>query len=111
MAIQLRDTQFGHLVRLVSGSKLFRYPDENDRFLWKKFILQGTIDAFPESGRKDDPAISNEGKENQTGASFDLQQSSRNHTIENEKGLGLVDWYSSDDPEVSASAYPGQRSG
>jgi hypothetical protein len=29
MATQLRDTHFGHLVRYLSGKKLFLYPDEH----------------------------------------------------------------------------------
>jgi DHA1 family multidrug resistance protein-like MFS transporter len=28
MATQFRDTHFGHLVRFLSGNKLFQYPDE-----------------------------------------------------------------------------------
>ena len=110
MAIQLRDTQFGHGVRLVSDNKLFQYPDEIDQFLWKRCISQSTIDAFSKSGAKGDPIISEEGEAKQYDTNADLELS-RNQTIENEKATGLVHWYGSDDPEVSAPVYIGQRSG
>jgi len=34
----IRDSAFGHLVRLAGRGKFFRYAEENDSTLWKKFI-------------------------------------------------------------------------
>ena len=34
----VRDTAFGHLVRLFSRKKLLKYPDENYSALWKQSL-------------------------------------------------------------------------
>lgn len=38
MASLVQDTAFSNLVRLVSGGRLFRFPDEADPELWKKYV-------------------------------------------------------------------------
>ncbi|KAK5164252.1 uncharacterized protein LTR77_009946 [Saxophila tyrrhenica] len=42
MATQLRDTQLGLVVRLLSGRRLFAYPDQLDGSLWKTFQANTT---------------------------------------------------------------------
>lgn len=34
----VRDSTFGRLVRLATGSKVFSYPEERDPSLWKKYV-------------------------------------------------------------------------
>lgn len=34
----IRDTCFGQIVRLVSGNRLLRYPEEDDPDWWKKYV-------------------------------------------------------------------------
>jgi DHA1 family multidrug resistance protein-like MFS transporter len=34
----IRDSPFGHVVRLVSRGKLFPYPEESDPNLWKQYV-------------------------------------------------------------------------
>src|SRR5690242_14813733 len=36
----IRDTAFGHIVRLVTRNKCFQYPEERDPSLWKKYVNQ-----------------------------------------------------------------------
>ena len=34
----IRDTAFGQIVRVASGRRYFKYPEEENHDLWKKFI-------------------------------------------------------------------------
>ena len=34
----IRDSTFGHLVRLATGGKAFQYAEERDPELWKKYV-------------------------------------------------------------------------
>lgn len=34
----IRDSPFGHIVRLVTRNKVFQYPEERDPELWKKYV-------------------------------------------------------------------------
>ena len=101
MATQLfRDTQFCHLVRLLSGNKLFRYPDENDPSLWEKSVFwKDTTSGQTEPGQQSSGVGRSE--ELETWDQIDLRQPSLNHTIEEGKDVYLIDWYGPDDPEVS----------
>jgi len=81
MTSQFRDTQFGQVVRFLSGEKLLRYPDENDPSLWKQSL------------RRDKPHIKDD---------VDLQDKNINQALENGNDIYLIDWYGPDDPEVSA---------
>ena len=36
----IRDSPFGHIVRLVTRKKCFQYPEEKDPSLWKKYVNQ-----------------------------------------------------------------------
>lgn len=38
MSELLRDTAFGHLIRLVFGKRYFQYSEEKDPELWKKYL-------------------------------------------------------------------------
>ena len=107
MASQFRDTQFGHVVRLLSKRKLFRYPDEIDPSLWKKSLRQ---DGLPKpAGSEDSRQIgtlktekdrpNDDGESNLSHGPPDPQPS-QDAIIGHEKDIFFVDWYSPDDPEV-----------
>ena len=97
MTTQLRDTQFGHLLRFLSGNKLFRYPDEIDPSLWKKSLQRDTTSPSTPSGEQTNASAQDFNKQD-----GDLQDRSGNHVVEDGKDTYLVDWYGPDDPEVSA---------
>jgi DHA1 family multidrug resistance protein-like MFS transporter len=101
MTTQLRDTQFGHLVRILSNNRLFRYPDEIEPLLWKKRTspqLDGQYDETEILEGLDDS--------NHTSTKdFDLQNPNLNHVVDGGKDIHLVDWFGKDDPEVCSSFY------
>lgn len=45
MSKWVRDTAFGHTVRLFSGNRVFQYPEERDTELWKRYVRQNTKPA------------------------------------------------------------------
>ncbi|KAH8165466.1 hypothetical protein CIB48_g2795 [Xylaria polymorpha] len=79
----LRNTTFGELARLLSGKKIFPYPDEVDSSLLKK----GT--------RRDDSEQSNGSV---TKSEKEDEQDTTTHNGSDEE-IFLVDWYGPDDPE------------
>ncbi|KAL9610745.1 MAG: hypothetical protein Q9167_004564 [Letrouitia subvulpina] len=94
MTTQFRDTQFGHLVRFLSGHKLFRYPDEIDPSLWKKSLQQDTSSTSSRSPER--PNASEKESDTPDG---DLRDLNTKHVVEDGKDIHLVDWYGPDDPE------------
>lgn len=98
MTTQFRDTQFGHLVRFLSGNKLFRYPDEIDPSLWKRSLQQDTSSTSTQSQERPNP--SEKDSDTQDGDFRDLNSK---HVVEDGKDIHLVDWYGPDDPEVSTA--------
>jgi DHA1 family multidrug resistance protein-like MFS transporter len=105
MTTQFRDTQFGHLVRLASGNKLFLYPDEIDPSLWKRSVQRSKNPLPALSGDQHSGLEKPQDTSDSTNASakdFDTQNDALNHTIEIGEGIYLVDWYGPDDPEVFA---------
>ena len=89
MAFQFHTTTFGLLMRLLSGNKIFQYPDEIDPLLWKKFLRQDTSEHANDSGGG---SSKNEADENSA------LQDTVVHDGDNE--ILLVEWYGPDDPEV-----------
>ncbi|KAI2623985.1 benomyl/methotrexate resistance protein [Hypomontagnella submonticulosa] len=87
MATQIRDTEFGHLVRLLS-QRLLRYPDEIDPSLWKRFLQRNTDSTSTPSGERVND-----------GQGIDLQDLSPNPVVDDGQDVCLVDWYGPDDPE------------
>lgn len=83
MAVQLRETQLGVLLRLLSGNRLLQYPDELDPSLAKTFQRDSTDPetALKASEQNEEPVKANGGAED------------RNEVY-------LVGWYGPNDPEV-----------
>ncbi|KAI1087739.1 benomyl/methotrexate resistance protein [Rostrohypoxylon terebratum] len=84
MANQIRDTEFGHLVRFLSRHKLFRYPDEDDASLWKQCLQRDTGSTAIPSGEQANQLVG------------DLRSGS---IVEDSQDTYLVQWYGPDDPE------------
>lgn len=83
MAVQLRETQLGGLLRLLSGNRLLQYPDELDPGLAKTFQRdsinpQTDLKAIEQN---EEPVKGNDGAED------------RNDVC-------LIGWYGPNDPEV-----------
>jgi DHA1 family multidrug resistance protein-like MFS transporter len=121
----MRDTAFGQIVRVVSGRRYFKYPEEENPELWKKFIDKeksanlahhGTVDP-PEDDEKSNADSDRRPRE-------DSDSSSRTHvgggeTInevsgakvdpENGKDINLVSWYGPDDPEMPMNWSSGKK--
>lgn len=101
MTTLFRDTQFGHVVRFLSGNKLFRYPDESNHSLWEKFSQRESSSPGEHGEKIETIDLAT------TSAPQDLELLDRsvNHIVTGGKDIFLVDWYDADDPEVSICFY------
>lgn len=126
MAELFRDTPFGHLVRLLSRGKLFKFPEEADPSIWTRYIdekksgylayhgdvaepddgfnfegLEGirTHDQQDSHSRPPRLALRNSYRQRQS----DIENVNRASgvKVDSEKGkdLHLVSWYGDNDPE------------
>lgn len=106
MAWRLHTSVFGQILRLVSKNKLFRYPDEIDPALWKKAILQDTMEYGQERTSNAISASSRDDEEKNSSAQRSTTQDDHYTVSSIAKDLNsnhetlLVGWYGSDDPEV-----------
>ncbi len=115
MAELLRDTVFGHLVRLITKGKVLQYAEEKDPSLWKQYIdreqtknmaLFGNLEGT-ESEEKKDHSPSEESSQTRNGDA-DQPEHNRLHStitaqrVDTEKGRDttMVTWFGDDDPEV-----------
>lgn len=118
MGDRFRDTVFGQVVRLLSGKRLLKFPDELDLTLWKECVQKDSVTASSTPGEKDSLAgsgdqtaadISDSGeKVEKQGGNMLSEKGSRNRHILPQsylshgktKNVILVDWYGPDDQEV-----------
>lgn len=107
MTTQLRDTQFGRLVRLLSSNKLLHYPDEIDSSIWESVLRQDVGKPSPLSSEKVshlDPGRTNSSNYscNHDSCLQDLKLHEQNQSRpqQRHKDISLVDWYSPGDQEV-----------
>ncbi|KAL6708500.1 GTPase-activating protein [Coniothyrium glycines] len=113
----IRDSAFGHVVRLVTKNKAFQYPEEKDPSLWKKYVSEeksghaayhGSTEA-PE-GKESIDALNdargisqrenNSRTSSQTHVGEDCNEAS-GVKVDPEKGkdLHVIDWYGDNDPQ------------
>lgn len=117
-----QDTQFSAVVRMVSGKKLFRFPDEIDPSLWKKSVQKKQQDSTntPNSSSEEDveprlPPTTLQGSDDSVVRDKEIDNlpaqllSDINHTVEDGKDIFLIDWYGPDDPEVSMPRSRGRK--
>jgi hypothetical protein len=110
----MRDTAFGHLVRLVSGRRFFKYSEEENHELWKQFIDEKKSANLARHGTVEPPEDDDEKEKEEDDQTprEDSDSSSRTHVdgqvneasgvkVDPEKGrdINLVTWYSDSDPE------------
>jgi DHA1 family multidrug resistance protein-like MFS transporter len=113
----IRDSPFGHIVRLVSRGKLMQYPEEKDSNLWKKYVNQEKSGYAAHHGSTEPPEEHDEELSQARGIRSregrDSDASSTTHVpdghnvasgvrVDPEKGkdVHVIDWYGPDDPQV-----------
>jgi DHA1 family multidrug resistance protein-like MFS transporter len=114
----IRDSPFGHIVRLVTRNKVFQYPEERDPELWKKYVHEeksgymahhGTVEPPEEESEELNQAQGIRGRERQSSDSSSRTQVGEGFNeasgvrIDPEKGKDkhVIDWYGPEDPQVS----------
>jgi len=92
-SLHLPSTMFGQLMRLVSGNRLFKYPDEIDPTLWKQAVQPNDSDKSDKSEKSHEPPALSNKEELHSHASPSEQDGGTQEFM-------LVGWYGPDDPEV-----------
>lgn len=113
----IRDSPFGHIVRLVTGRKVFQYPEEKDPNLWKKYVHEEKSGYMAHHGTAQPPEEKTEelnnlqgvrSRENPDNSSDSSRTIAEGHNeasgarVDPEKGKDkhVIDWYGPDDPQV-----------
>jgi DHA1 family multidrug resistance protein-like MFS transporter len=110
----IRDSPFGHIVRLVTRNKVFQYPEERDPELWKKYVHEEKSGYMAHHGTVEPPEEESEDLNNargvrargsdssartEVGDGYNVASGAR---VDPEKGKDkhVIDWYGNDDPQV-----------
>jgi DHA1 family multidrug resistance protein-like MFS transporter len=113
----LRDSPFGHLVRLVSRGKLLQYPEERDPSLWKRYVNQEKSGFVAHHGNTQEPGEEVEelsrvrgirerdGHDSETSSHTRVGEGHNEASgvrVDTEKGKDahVIDWDGPDDPQV-----------
>lgn len=110
MTTPIRDTQFGHLTRYLSGNTLLQYPDETDPSLYLTAVSSKTERLQCESSdpSNDLAGLHEADIEEPNTATYNIVNTELIdvgkvgevcHGIDGQASF-LVDWYGPDDPEV-----------
>ncbi|KAF2832809.1 MFS general substrate transporter [Ophiobolus disseminans] len=105
----IRDSPFGHIVRLVTRQKYFQYPEEQDHELWKRYVHEeksghmahhGTTDAPEQQPNELDRAQRNSETSSRTHVGEEHNEAS-GVRVDPEKGKDkhVIDWYGPEDPQ------------
>ncbi|KAJ4987933.1 multidrug resistance protein [Stagonosporopsis vannaccii] len=119
----IRDSPFGHIVRLVTRNRYFQYPEEKDPNLWKKYVNQEKSGYVAHHGNTSPPEEESEELRQARGVrDREGSESSRtevgddyNHAsgvrIDQEKGKDqhVIDWFGPDDPQNPRNWSRGKR--
>jgi len=109
----IRDSPFGHIVRLVTRNKVFQYPEERDPGLWKKYVHEEKSGYMAHHGTVEPPEEESQDLNNARGVrARDSDSSARTEVgdgynaasgakVDPEKGKDkyVIDWYGDDDPQ------------
>ena len=112
MAELMRDTVFGHFIRLISHGKLLPYAENRDPELWRQYVHHekterlahhGHVEEEPQSGGLQSSGQEQSRRSSRTLQGGDLHTNAVGHAVdpENGKDVVLVHWYGDKDPEVS----------
>ena len=114
----VRDSPFGHIVRLVSRGKMMQYPEEKDSNLWKKYVNQEKSGYVARHGDTQPPEEHDEelaqargirsreeGRDSEASSATQVPDGYNQASgvrIDTEKGKDahVIDWYGPDDPQV-----------
>ena len=113
----IRDTVFGHFVRIVSGGKILPYAEDRDPSLWRRYVHDektqrmahhAHTDEQPEAECRQGPRRSSSGQTSTTRAGDEdqVRTNALGHKVDPEHGkdTAVVGWYSDHDPEVKVSS-------
>lgn len=130
MSELIRDTVFGHLVRLITKGRVLQYAEEKDPSLWKQFLDREQTKNMALFGHQGDespdekleresapvsetqsnvnvnvnrPDLSEESSQTRAGdAEQQLSSTVTGQRIDPEKGrdITMVTWFGDNDPEV-----------
>jgi DHA1 family multidrug resistance protein-like MFS transporter len=116
MADLIRDSAFGHCIRLLTKRKYLQYPEEKDPQIWKKYIsheksgyaaYHGQTSAPDDAGEIEGltqahGVRSREASETSSRTVGEGINEASGVRVDPEKGrdIHVVDWYGLDDPQV-----------
>lgn len=106
----VRDSTFGHLVRLASKGKYFQYAEERDPSLLKEFIHEEKSSNLRHHGNINPPGRGSEPHDSESSSRTQLPEEENTHSqhgeshrtsVDPEKGrdTNVIDWYGSNDPD------------
>lgn len=104
----VRDSAFGHIVRLASGGRVFLYPEERDSSLSERYKHSPEqektrdIDTRRSSDHSDSTRVVNEEEEEEVDARPQPTRTRSMRDPESGKDVTLVDWFDENDPEVGS---------
>ncbi|KAL6718125.1 GTPase-activating protein [Lecanora helva] len=111
----IRDTVFGHFVRLVTGGKVLQYAEEKDDRLWKHYINRDqtrnmAIYGNPEGTEAEKKEIGPSSENSSQTRTGDREERPHNQLhstltaqrVDTEKGrdVTMVTWFGDNDPEM-----------
>jgi DHA1 family multidrug resistance protein-like MFS transporter len=125
MADLIRDSAFGHCVRLVTGRKYLQYPEEKDPEYWKKYVNHEKSGYAAYHGSTEPPENAHEVPEltqahgmrsrEETGDDSDRSERTLGEGVNEASGVRVdpekgrdyhvVDWYGPEDPQVRLALY------
>lgn len=105
----IRDTAFGHLVRLLSKGRVLQYAEDRDPSLWRQYLSDANTRSMAHHGDSDQlsdkerPAQSSE-ESSRTRAGSEQHFNPTGQPVDQEKGKNsnVVDWFDENDPEVGS---------
>ena len=113
MSDLVRDSIFGHFIRIVSRGKLLPYAEDRDISLWKDYVNieksnhmadhGHTGEETPEERKSREERLPSSHESSRTRLGSESEPTSIGGAkIDQEKGrdVHVVDWYSDKDPEV-----------
>lgn len=103
MSDLIRDSFFGHFLRLVSNGRVLHYPEELDPSIWQRYINEKKSANMAMYGQTEVPDDDSKDTPRDSNSPSPYNEKGDNRRVDAEKGrdVYLVDWYGPDDPEVS----------
>ncbi|KAL8709551.1 MAG: hypothetical protein Q9225_007435 [Loekoesia sp. 1 TL-2023] len=104
----IRDTAFGHLVRLVTKGRFLQYAEDKDPSLWRQYMSEEKTRRMAHHGNpaqlshEDPPMPSSEESSRTRAGSEQYVNEPTGQPVDQEKGrdMNVVDWFDENDPEV-----------